>query len=322
MKKVLITGANSMLGLNAVFAFSARGYHVSALVRHTNADLQRSGVEVVIGRVTDYDDVLSAAQGCDAIIHIAAVTSQKLLKLKQYTDINVATTEIVCRASLNSSAGRVVLVSTANTIGNGTPKALSNEATPPAPPFSKNLYAQSKLIAEQLALTSGADVVIVNPTFMIGAYDSKPSSGKVITICYGKKIAFAPKGGKNFVPARDVAQLLVTAMEKGKSGERYIASGVSLSFKDFYECLMPYQPRNVRVLVLPDFIMNSLGACGSLLRVFGVATDVSWCNMKILQQCEWYCSDRAVSELDMVHTPIEDAICECVTWMKQNQILK
>ena len=57
---------------------------------------------------------------------------------------------------------------------------------------------------------------------MLGAYDTKPSSGKIILMGLNKKLLFHPPGGKNFVHVRDVAKGLISCLEKGKNGERFV----------------------------------------------------------------------------------------------------
>lgn len=83
-------------------------------------------------------------------------------------------------------------------------------------PFTKSPYAVSKVEAVK-RLTKYIDsieIIIVCPTFMLGAYDSRPSSGRIILFGYGKRMLFYPPGGKNFVHVSDVAHGIVKALQK------------------------------------------------------------------------------------------------------------
>lgn len=319
IKKVLLTGANSMLGVNTALLLLAKGYEVKALLRNSREELK--DCNITHGDITKFEDVKDAATGCDAIIHIAAATNQEMLHLSDYTKINVVATENVCQASLVTSAKRVIFVSTANTIGNGTKEKPANETHPASKPFADNLYAKSKLLAEEKALASGANVLIINPTFMIGAYDSKPSSGQIITMNYGKRIVFAPKGGKNFVAASDVANAIVNALSSTMIGEKILTGGYNLSFADFYKTMAQTQGYKISVITLPNSLLYAVGIIGSLCRKFGIKTPVSFTNMRILCTREWYTAEKAIHALQMPQTSIEKAITDCINWFKANNML-
>lgn len=320
--RILITGGNSMLGLNTIEAFISRGYSVCALVRHSNKYLDNSGAQIIYGKVTSFDDLKNAANGCTAIIHIAATTDQNQPRLSYYTSVNVVSTEAVCRASLETSAKRVVLVSTSNTIGNGTFARPSDETNAPASPFSDNLYAKSKIIAESKAWESGAEVVIVNPTFMFGKYDTKPSSGAFLKMYHRKRLAFVPLGGKNFVAAADVANLLVDAMERGRVGDRYLAGGENLSFRGFLKEFYNRIGHKTRIIELPNFMFLIAGFFGSIARFIGFRTDISWSNMRILTTQEYYSNHKAVNELQMGRSDVMEAALECYRWMDATKVIK
>jgi hypothetical protein len=78
-------------------------------------------------------------------------------------------------------------------------------------------------------------ILKINPTFIIGGYDTKPSSGKLILLGYKKHLMVIPRGGKNFVPAVDVASAACNALTQGRNGERYLIAGENMSFKRFYK---------------------------------------------------------------------------------------
>src|SRR5690606_20062376 len=120
-----------------------------------------------------------------------------------------------------SGVKKFIFVSSANTIGYGSKNGLGNEKNPMKAPFTKSWYALSKFEAEQYLLTHNKDMElnIINPTFMIGGYDSKPSSGKIILMGWKKELIFYPCGGKNFVAVKDVSQAIIQCM---RSEERRV----------------------------------------------------------------------------------------------------
>ena len=97
-----------------------------------------------------------------------------------------------------------------------------------------NKYLAQKYLLEKHQ-ESGLPVVIVNPTYMIGPYDSGPPSGNILIALYENNIPGFSTGGKNFVCSQDVASAAINAMSLGRLGECYIAGNVNL---EFYEFLM------------------------------------------------------------------------------------
>ncbi|HEY9222514.1 MAG TPA: NAD-dependent epimerase/dehydratase family protein [Lutibacter sp.] len=100
---------------------------------------------------------------------------------------------------------------------------------------NNSLYTKSKLEAENYLLqnTDKIEIIVINPSFMLGAYDSKPSSGKIILMARKKKIIFYPSGGKNFVHVKDASAGIISCLEKGKNGEKYFIANKNLTYAEF-----------------------------------------------------------------------------------------
>jgi nucleoside-diphosphate-sugar epimerase len=221
--KVLVTGANGLLGYHVVMQLQKVHHDIRIILRGTrDIYFDMTNIESVGGNFTDYDSLKLAADGCDAIIHIAAVTSTNLLHYEDYRKVNVDGVANVIKVANEFNINRLVFVSTANTIGYGSEKQLATEDDTIAFPFSKSFYARSKVEAEKLfeeaSRMHDRHVIIIHPTFMIGAYDTKPSSGKLLLMAYRKRIMFVPSGGKNFVATSDVATAVCNALTDGKNG--------------------------------------------------------------------------------------------------------
>lgn len=310
---ILVTGANSLLGTNTVLALLEQGYRVKALVRRSNEILDR--VEVIKGDVNSDDDLCRAMQGCRAVIHIAAITAQDLLKLEDYR-FNWECAVRVAKAARELGLERMIFVSTANTIGNGTQHAPAQEGQRLAKPYSGSLYAQSKVRAEREVLQAFERVIIVNPGFMIGAYDSKPSSGEIIMRAKGRKVVFIPDGGKSFVHVQDVAGAIVGALERGRFSERYLATGVSMSVMEFYDVMQRVTGERFLGVVVPSFLLVGVGYLGNLIRFFGVRSPLTSDNMRILCQREYYDNSKARKELSMESRSIESAIEDAIEYFR------
>jgi len=320
--KILVTGANSLLGHHVVMQLLDLHHEVTIVVRsRKKIFFDLSKVNVLEGNFADEQTFRLAAQNCDAIVHIAAVTATNLLRLADYTKVNTDACAMILKVSNELNIKNIVFISTANTIGYGTINHLSDEHAGIEYPFSESYYAQSKLEAEKLfaiyAKYTNNHIIIINPSFMIGAYDVKPSSGKLMLMGYRKKWMFVPSGGKNFVAAADVATAICHALTEGKSGERYLASGVNLTFKQFYELQSRVGGYKQRIFVLPDMLLQLVAKLGDLLQIAGIRTDLCSRNINQLTIAEYYGNDKSRKVLRMPATPIERAIKEALNWFEK-----
>jgi len=324
--RVLVTGANGLLGHHVVMELLKQHHAVQIIVRSKNNlhfDLKR--VTIFEGNFTDYTFLLQAARGCDAIIHIAAVTATNLLKLEDYRDVNVLGVGQVIKVADELSINKIVYISSSNTIGYGNKQLVAVERFSIQYPFSESFYAQSKVEAEQLMIEASGKprrhVIIINPAFMIGAYDTKPSSGKLLLMGYRKGLLFVPKGGKSFVPVRDVAVAVCNALKVGHNGDRYLASGINLSFKEYYTLQKKVGGYSQVIFELPDFLLLAIGLTGDLIREFGIKTDLCSMNLKQLIIREYYNNRKAQDELNLPQTNLEVAVKEAIDWFKKTDRL-
>lgn len=325
--KVLVTGANGLLGHHIIFELLRRNHQATIIVRSDrNIFFDLNRVEVHTGNFTDYNQLIAAARGCDAIIHTAAVTATDLLHYEDYRKINAAGAALIVRVADELKINTIVFVSTANTVGFGRPDLPADETFPLCFPFSNSFYAQSKVEAEQIfkdaAATTGKHIVIINPSFMIGAFDPKPSSGKLMLMGYRKPLLLIPGGGKNFVPVIDVATVACNALTQGRSGERYLATGVDLSFRDFFRLQKQTGNYNQLIIRIPSIFLKVLGRAGDLLRKLGVKTDICSMNLDQLMIREYYSNRKAQEELGLKPTPLEKAVNEALEWFNNPQPLK
>jgi dihydroflavonol-4-reductase len=326
--KVLVTGANGFLASNVVRELNRRGYGVRAMVRST-ADLRSlSGTvyELFYGNITSIVHAAEAAKGCDVVIHIAADTSQYYTNVDSYKEVNVLGTLNMLEAALKNKVKRFIFVSTANTFGFGTKSNPGNENMPPKYPFTSSGYAMSKMKAQDLVLeyaNSGKlEALVVNPTFMIGPYDTKPSSGKIITMIYNRKFVPVPTGGKNFIHVADVAAGICNAIEKGKTGSCYLLSNENLSYSEFYAKLAKVSGKPYIQIKLPPWFLNVLAILSKHATRFGLKSDLNPVNARILCVDNYYSSAKAVSELLLPQTPVDIAIADACDWFRKNGYIK
>jgi len=326
--KILVTGANGLLGSNVVRELLARGADVRVLIRSTSNTVALDGlsIERVYGDITNQELVFKATYGCEIIIHVASSTSISYNNVEKYRDVNIDSVDHLIKASKKNGIRRLIYVSSAGTIGYGSLIQPGTEKLGISDLFSNIPYVQSKKIAEEKILGATKDghldAVVVNPSFIIGKYDSKPSSGKIILMSYQKKFLFVAPGGKNFVYAKDAAIAIVNAIHLGRSGECYLLTNENLSFEQFYslvENVSKYKPIKIS---LSKPVLYLAGLIGNFLSLLGIQTAATQNNLRTLCVDQYYDNSKAIKELELPTTPIEKAIKDSADWFIANKYIK
>lgn len=319
---VLLLGSTGLLGHNVLHRLLERGHSVVALVRSADvlADVVGNpALTVVKGSLLDVEALRNAARGCDAIVNCAGTTDMSLLKYDDYLPVNKMLVEYILEVMEEEGIKTLVHTSSANTIGFGTKEKPGSEGDDICAPFSRSFYAQSKLEAEKILSWDAQQhtdrhIIILNPGFMIGAYDHKPSSGKLLLAAYQRRLMACPCGGKSFIHVNDVAEAAVNALTMGRNGERYLLTGEDMSLYDFYTLQAATCGYSQRLFVLPNWLVTIAGRVGDLLRWMGIATQLSTRNVRQLMVMEYYSSDKARRELHITLTPISIAINDFFSW--------
>lgn len=322
--KVLVTGANGLLATNTILHLLECGYEVKGLLRDRRKFLLNTPeIELTEGDIRDKEAVEEAVQTCGYVVHIAALTSQNEPNYNKYYDINVEGTSVILNAAIKYNLKKFIFISSANTIGYGSLTQPGVEGMPVRQPFSNSLYAKSKIEAEQrvLAASEKIDVVVLNPSFLLGPYDSKPSSGRIIFMA-NRSFIFYPPGGKNFVNATDVAKGISASIAKDLNKEIFLMTGENLSYRSFFERTTRVLGNKPVYIKIPSWLLVSIGYAGDVLRMFGVQTSIASTHMKILCIENYYSNNRATKKLKIQFEPIEKGINSAVKWFKAKDMLK
>ncbi len=271
------------------------------------------------GSLLDDAALQAAAEGCDAIINCAGVTDMSLLRYDDYLPVNRDLCRRLVELMERQRITHLVHTSTANTIGYGTPLQAADEQVPMQPPFSRSYYGLSKREGEEILLQAARrhtdwHIVVVNPGFMIGAYDTKPSSGTLLLAGYRRPLMVAPRGGKSFVHVADAAAAIVNALDCGQNGHRYLLTGQNLLLKEFYQLQAKACGYRQWIVPLPNAVLAVAGWCGDLLRFCGLRTQLSTRNVRQLMVREYYDNAAARTELAMPQTTIEQAVGDFFGW--------
>ncbi len=320
--KVLLLGSSGLLGHNVLRQLLCEGHRVSTVVRRRGAlnlaglsDEQRARIAIAEGSFLVPSVLATAAQGCEAIVNCCGITDMSLLHYEDYLPINRDVCTLLTETMERHAIQRLVHVSTANTIGYGTPEHPADERAPIQQPFSDSLYARSKQAGEQILLAYAGQhaekhIIIVNPGFMVGPYDMHESSGRLLLSAYRKPIMVCPQGGKSFLDVRDAATAIVHAIHHGISGKRYLLTGQNMSLADFFRLQAATMGYRQRLVVLPNGVAMAAAKVGDRLRRCGIRTPLSSINVRQLLVREYYDNHHATRDLQLPQTPIETAIAD------------
>lgn len=322
MPTVLVTGATGLVGNNVVRALLARGDSVKVLIREGSDPRPLAGlpVERRFGDIRHLGDVRGACEGVSVVVHAAAMVAIGGRHLERFRAINVGGTRNIVNAAKETGA-RLVHVSTADTIGGGTVDSPADENATFNPRFA-TAYSISKAEAESLVVREadrGLDAVIVNPSYMFGPYDWKPSSGRMLLEVGRGFGVFPPRGHGNFVDVRDVADAILRAADGGRAGRRYLLTGEILSFLDVWRLIARVTgkfPPVWRIGPVVSLLSGWTGDCIGLLS--GREPVVNSAALRSARAPACYSSRRAERELGFKRRTLDESIRQAWTWFVEN----
>ena len=240
---VFLTGATGFVGSHVARSLAAQGADLRLLVRPASdlRNIQELQAERVVGDLRDTASLKKAVAGCDVIFHVAADYRLWVRDPEQMYRSNVEGTRAILEAARENKVRRVVYTSSVATMGFQSNGHLADEDSPVSLANMIGPYKRSKFMAEEIAVEagrSGMDVVVVNPTTPVGERDIKPTpTGRIVVDFLKKKFPAYVDTGLNLVDVAECARGHVAALEKGKSGERYILGGENLTLKQILDKL-------------------------------------------------------------------------------------
>lgn len=318
--KVFITGATGFIGANLTRLLLSENYEVKALVRK-NADLsnlKNLKIELVEGSLND-SNLSDKMKDCDYLFHGAALYSLWAKDKNLLYETNVLGTKSILKSAKKAGIKRVVYTSSVAAIGVRKDGILADENYQSPVENLIGNYKKSKYYAEQevnLAVQSGQDIVIVNPSTPIGGYDIKPTpTGEMIVRFLQGKMPGYVDTGLNFIDVKDVAKGHLLALEKGTRGERYILGNQNLTLKEFLHQLASITGKSSPKIKLPFWLPFMVAYVDEyLLSKMGKSPSIALEGVKMSRQYMFYNSQKAVVELGLPQTPIQDAIATAVNW--------
>ncbi len=322
--RAFVTGGTGFIGSHLVRSLLQSKYQVTALVRGNSnlGNLQGLAIDIVQGDLKD-SNIWEQMQGCEYLFHVAAHYSlwQKDRDLLYFN--NVEGTRNILAAAKKAGIQRTVYTSSVAAIGVGKPGEIVDETH--QSPVEKLVgdYKKSKFLAEQVAIEAankGQDIVIVNPSSPIGAFDIKPTpTGDIILRFLRRQMPAYVDTGLNFIDVRDVATGHLLALQKGKSGDRYILGNQNLTLKQLLEQLAQITNLSAPQTSIPAWIPLTVAWIDEkILAPLGKTPSVPIDGVRMAQQPMYYDASKAIRELGLPQSPLNVALKDAVDWFMAN----
>src|SRR5271165_1651443 len=324
--KAFVTGATGFVGSHVAQVLAEQGADLRVLVR-SSSDLRNIQVlkaDLVAGDLRDPLSIEKAIRGCDVVFHVAADYRLWVRDPEQMYRVNVEGTRAILEAARKNGVRRVVYTSSVATMGftsNGRP---ADEDSPVSLADMIGPYKRSKFMAEQVALEagrSGMHVVTVNPTTPVGEQDVKPTpTGRIVVDFLKRKFPAYVETGLNLVDVRECARGHVAALEKGKSGERYILGGENLTLKQLLDTLGKISGLPSPKVKLPYFFALAAGVVDETItgRLLHREPRATIDTVRMGKKKMFASSAKAERELGWKIVPVESALRRAVQWFRDN----
>jgi dihydroflavonol-4-reductase len=342
--KAFVTGATGFLGSHVARVLAEQGAELRLLVRATSdlRNLDGLNTDRVMGDLRDPVSIAKAVSGCDVVFHVAADYRLWVRDPAEMYRTNVEGTRSLLEAARKQGVRRVVYTSSVATMGfisnqgaaelrsAGQPwaavptQAVADEESPVALADMIGHYKRSKFMAEQVAFEaarSGVDVVVVNPTTPIGERDIKPTpTGRIVVDFLQRKFPAYVETGLNLVDATECARGHVQALEKGRTGERYILGGENLTLKQILDRLGAITGLKSPETKVPYMVALAAGVFYEMVsgRLLGREPRATIDEVRMSRKTMFVSSAKAERELGWRTVPVDGALRRSVEWFRAN----
>ena len=320
-----ITGATGFVGSHVARALAQQGADLRLLVRSNSNqnNLEQLNADLVTGDLRDSASLEKAMVQCDVVFHVAADYRLWVRDPEQMYRANVEGTRAILEAARKNNVRRVVYTSSVATVGFTSDGQPADENSPVSLNDMIGPYKRSKFMAEQVAIQAagaGQDVVIVNPTTPVGERDIKPTpTGHIVIDFLKKKFPAYVDTGLNLVDVKQCAEGHIAALEKGRSGERYILGGENLTLKEILDKLAAITGLPSPKIKVPYLLALAAGVVDEIVtgRIRGLEPRATIDAVRMGRKKMFASSAKAERELRWRVLPVDDALRSAVAWFRE-----
>lgn len=320
--RVMITGATGFVGYHTALALLDAGHEVSLLVRSIDKMLNLFGEDVVTaytrGDIVEADKVAEAMEGCDAVIHAAAMVSTEAADADRVYNTNVNGAKTVINTALEQGIGPIIHVSSVTALYDPEAKLLDEHSPPGA---AVNAYGRSKVACEKFIRelqAQGEPIYITYPATVIGPDD--PGLTEAHVGMQGYLAAFVPlmPSGNQYVDVRDVAEVHLRLLTEQPEYGRYTLGGHYLPWDELADVLEEITGRKLLKIPLMGGFMRATGRLFDRLNQY-IPMHVPLTEEAMGYATNWVQMDnsKVEQELDFSFRPVEESMTDTVRWLAE-----
>ena len=316
-----ITGATGHLGNVIARTLVARGEPIRMLVRSVPRvrELGLPWESACHGDLSDGDSICRCFEGCETVIHSAALISVGHDRTALMRT-NVDGTESVIDACRRQGVRRLITIGSIEAFDLSTPVTGGNgDRLDTELPFLD--YGRSKAIAVNATLDAndaGLEALVISPTAMLGPWDYRPSRmGRFVRSFISRRLPAYVRGGFDFVDVRDVAEACISGIRNGVTGSHYIVSGNYVEVRSLLELLEQSSGVPKPIFEVPDRIARLFAWCSaSVISLVGGSPLITPAAVKLLSKRIYVTSDLAKNDLGFHARELSNTISDTVAWFR------
>lgn len=323
----VVTGASGHIGGTLTRALLEQGRKVRAVVHDDALALDGLDVERIPGDVRDIDSLRRAFRGAEVVYNLAARITLLQSEVDETTSVNVGGPRNVCQAALEAGVRRVVHFSSIHAFDDAPRDVPMDETRPPAEGPGFPLYDRTKAAGEKevlAAVQKGLDVVIVNPSGVIGPHDYRISAmGQVFLDFWHGRVPALIEGGFSWVDVRDVVSSALAAEARGRTGERYLLPGHWVSVKGVAQAVTEVTGRKTPRFVTPMWVARaSAPIVSGFAKLIGRKPLYTSASLRALRQNRVVLGTKAGAELGHAPRPFRDSVADVYAWFEEHGYLR
>lgn len=320
MYKILVLGATGFIGGHIAKKALAVGWEVHGFRRDPQSQGQLEGLDIHWheGNLEDYPSLLQAAKGMDFIFHAAASYpgDGNPKRVQEHVLAGMDQMRNVIRSVQEGRVRRLIYTSSLTTIGSppiGEDRLADERDVYQQGSLPDNGYHEVKIAMEKMALEAvevGYDIVILNPSLVLGPGDVHLSTGEIVVlIAQGKAIA-VPPGVVNIVDVRDAAEAHVNAARMGRSGERYILGGSNYSIMEAAGTIAHIAGVKPPRFTIPTGVIDFYIKAATALPLIPYPHD----HVRAYKTWQGFNTTKAEQELDLPSRLLEETARDAIKW--------